>query len=200
MIFLSNYIWSWLYNLVIPAPCKTDIDCRAGRVCHAGSCVCGDETLCARHTHPVCGSDGIVYPSHCELHRQACLHHKHIKVDSEGTACANQNKNPPTTVATKNNTLIRGKCGYSNIHFLVILSFLSIPQTSEQSTISLCVFSLGDTINWLEFRFCCELSRLIFADYWKHYRVHSETAMLVMGFMGICVKVSPKIVMQIKIG
>lgn len=99
------------------AQCKSDLDCRAGRVCQAGSCVCGDDSLCAKHTHPVCGSDGVVYPSHCELHRQACLHHKHIKVDSEGTACANQKGDPQTTVSTKNNTVIRDdrKCSYEQI-------------------------------------------------------------------------------------
>jgi hypothetical protein len=32
----------------------------------------------------VCGSDGQLYPSHCELHRQACIKQVHIRVNRNG--------------------------------------------------------------------------------------------------------------------
>jgi hypothetical protein len=43
----------------------------------------------------VCGSDGQLYPSHCELHRQACIKQVHIRV----------NRN--------------GECGINNLHNLI---------------------------------------------------------------------------------
>ena len=63
-----------------------DGGCSPGRMCHSGVCVCGDATLCQGHHHKVavCGSDGQLYPSHCELHRQACLKQIHIKVNRDG--------------------------------------------------------------------------------------------------------------------
>ncbi|XP_022317011.2 uncharacterized protein LOC111120524 isoform X1 [Crassostrea virginica] len=96
------------------ASCRSDRDCRSGRMCHEGACVCGDDTLCARHTHPVCGSDGVVYPSHCELHRQACTQHRHIKVDVEGKGCTSHSRTTPAVQqAVRNNTVIRGvRCEY----------------------------------------------------------------------------------------
>lgn len=54
-------------------------------MCHNGVCVCGDNVLCkSHHTVAVCGSDGQLYPSHCELHRQACIKQVHIRVNRNG--------------------------------------------------------------------------------------------------------------------
>ncbi|XP_071132426.1 uncharacterized protein [Mytilus edulis] len=66
--------------------CMDDGGCSPGRMCHSGVCVCGDATLCQGHHHKVavCGSDGQLYSSHCELHRQACLKQTHIKVNRDG--------------------------------------------------------------------------------------------------------------------
>ncbi|XP_022095888.1 follistatin-related protein 5-like isoform X2 [Acanthaster planci] len=41
-------------------------------------CVCITE--CKSHQHPVCGSDGLIYDNHCELHRAACIKQTHIAV------------------------------------------------------------------------------------------------------------------------
>ncbi|XP_062591247.1 follistatin-related protein 5-like isoform X3 [Saccostrea cucullata] len=97
--------------------CSSDRDCPSGRVCHKRSCVCGDSTLCSKHAHAVCGSDGVVYPSHCELHRQACLEQKHIKIDS-GEACASHQKAPQIAQqSARNNSIVRAdrKCSYEQM-------------------------------------------------------------------------------------
>lgn len=64
--------------------CEDDLDCRSGRVCKNSTCECAAEDYCLGLNKPVCGSDGILYPSHCELHRVACTIEKHIKVDTKG--------------------------------------------------------------------------------------------------------------------
>ena len=59
--------------------------CSPGRMCHNGVCVCGEASMCkSYHGVSVCGSDGQLYPSHCELHRQACLKQIHIRVNRNG--------------------------------------------------------------------------------------------------------------------
>lgn len=66
---------------VLPHDACTQVNCRPGRECvvlelKETECVC--ITICPDHWKPVCGSDGVSYDNHCELHRQACLHGKHI--------------------------------------------------------------------------------------------------------------------------
>ena len=34
-------------------------------------CIC--QRKCPDRRHPVCGSDGVAYENHCELHREACI-------------------------------------------------------------------------------------------------------------------------------
>ncbi|XP_071808619.1 follistatin-related protein 5-like [Asterias amurensis] len=64
-------------------PC-TYMVCPKGSECTFNSslgdpfCICMRE--CKPHQRPVCGSDGVVYDNHCELHRAACIHKKHIAV------------------------------------------------------------------------------------------------------------------------
>ncbi|XP_041362870.1 uncharacterized protein LOC121378659 [Gigantopelta aegis] len=72
--------------------CSEDFDCRMGRLCHKGTCVCLDNSGCRGHYKPVCGSDGQWYPSHCELHRTACVRRDHIKIDHRDTCLNSQDK------------------------------------------------------------------------------------------------------------
>ncbi|XP_059139429.1 follistatin-related protein 5-like [Physella acuta] len=64
--------------------CKVDFECRAGRICVSGMCKCVPQEACAGHHRPICGSDGVQYPSHCQLHRTACINRVHIRVDRLG--------------------------------------------------------------------------------------------------------------------
>lgn len=70
--------------IIIAAHCKFDGECRSGRMCKDNICVCLPEDGCKGHFKPVCGSDGLKYTSHCELHRAACISGIHIKVDLSG--------------------------------------------------------------------------------------------------------------------
>jgi len=64
-----------------------NVRCRAGRECRVlstGSAECICRSHCPSRQHPVCGSDGILYENHCELHRQACLGGHHITPEKSG--------------------------------------------------------------------------------------------------------------------
>lgn len=71
-----------------------------------GKCVCASADYCASSTmtqgqrqghhghrrqqqqeNAVCGSDGRWYPSHCELHRVACVTKVHLSTDRTGAGC-----------------------------------------------------------------------------------------------------------------
>ncbi|XP_049811271.1 follistatin-related protein 5-like isoform X1 [Schistocerca nitens] len=68
-------------------PCLVQF-CGAGRECvlERGAAVCVCVRRCPRHARlhlqrPVCGSDGHLYATHCDLHRAACLEGRAIAVD-----------------------------------------------------------------------------------------------------------------------
>lgn len=67
-----------------------NVTCKAGRECRvlaAGfpECVCIQ--ACPRKKHPICGSDGLLYESHCELHRKACLNGVHVRPQFYDRSC-----------------------------------------------------------------------------------------------------------------
>ncbi|XP_021347155.1 uncharacterized protein LOC110446331 [Mizuhopecten yessoensis] len=72
--------------------CYEDGDCATGRVCLEGVCVCGDDSMCLGHKKAVCGTDGLLYPSHCELHRQACIQGHHIRIDHQARCLSRHEK------------------------------------------------------------------------------------------------------------
>ena len=119
---LTDQTGAWL--VLLADPCR-GVYCRAGRVCKPnksgrrhgvsarGRCVCADADHCAstidrhhqqqqqRH-HLVCGSDGSWYPSHCELHRIACISGVHISVDRSSISCSSVS--PDTTTRSDKTT------------------------------------------------------------------------------------------------
>ncbi|XP_077465230.1 follistatin-related protein 5 [Stigmatopora argus] len=66
-----------------PHPCGRKY-CGLGRRCTVnqqtgqGQCNCIDR--CKPHYKPVCGSDGKLYPNHCELHRASCSERHRISI------------------------------------------------------------------------------------------------------------------------
>lgn len=85
LILLLSYISS---NVCFVAPPQTSkrgscvgVTCRPGREClesRPGLAECACIEHCPDHWKPVCGSDGISYDSHCQLHRAACKKEKPI--------------------------------------------------------------------------------------------------------------------------
>ncbi|KAH7952016.1 hypothetical protein HPB52_016868 [Rhipicephalus sanguineus] len=61
--------------------------CRPGRVCRIldnglASCQCVQH--CPSHYKPVCGTNGVTYDNHCQLHKDACVRQKHISIKHKG--------------------------------------------------------------------------------------------------------------------
>nr|CAD7432834.1 unnamed protein product [Timema monikensis] len=69
-------------NIVSADPCLIKY-CGKGRECRLrdGEARCECQTRCRKHHKLVCGTDGHLYPNHCELHRAACLQGTAIAVD-----------------------------------------------------------------------------------------------------------------------
>ncbi|XP_051915285.1 follistatin-related protein 5 [Hippocampus zosterae] len=66
-----------------PHPCEHKY-CGLGRRCtinpQTGQGECNCLNHCKPHYKPVCGSDGKLYPNHCELHRTSCSEHRRITI------------------------------------------------------------------------------------------------------------------------
>lgn len=52
----------------------------------AGEATCICQRQCNVHRKLVCGSDGHIYPNHCELHRAACITKTAIAIE-RGVLC-----------------------------------------------------------------------------------------------------------------
>ncbi|XP_042874647.1 WAP, Kazal, immunoglobulin, Kunitz and NTR domain-containing protein-like [Penaeus japonicus] len=64
-------------------PCQSHF-CERGRVCRLdwqGEPTCECQPFCSRHRKLVCGTDGLLYLNHCELHRAACVTGMAIHID-----------------------------------------------------------------------------------------------------------------------
>jgi len=67
-----------------------NVTCRAGRECRvlsAGIADCVCMASCPNKGRPICGSDGLLYKSHCDLHREACLKGIHIRPKFHDHSC-----------------------------------------------------------------------------------------------------------------
>jgi len=95
---LNADTWTLTTTKVPPAEHSEEIEdscqnitCKAGRECRVLStgipeCVC--LSSCPRNKgRPICGSDGLLYKSHCDLHRQACLKGSHIRPNFHDHTC-----------------------------------------------------------------------------------------------------------------
>uniref|UniRef100_T1JIN0 Kazal-like domain-containing protein n=1 Tax=Strigamia maritima TaxID=126957 RepID=T1JIN0_STRMM len=75
-------------------PCE-DVYCGHGRECQLDGngqpqCVC--QRYCKKHKKMVCGSDGNLYPNHCELHRASCVTGTSITIDRKNSCLKRKGK------------------------------------------------------------------------------------------------------------
>ncbi|XP_030835975.1 follistatin-related protein 5 [Strongylocentrotus purpuratus] len=82
---------AWHVNDVFPDPntdacshveCPKGSECLVNRTTNLAECIC--RPYCKPHYKPVCGSDGVMYENHCELHRASCVSGQRITVHSHG--------------------------------------------------------------------------------------------------------------------
>ena len=73
-------------SLLFLDPC-INVLCRTGQECVSvsGMVVCVCKKSCPAHENPICGSNGMTFPNHCELHKTACLQNKKIYIKHNGT-------------------------------------------------------------------------------------------------------------------
>lgn len=83
---------SHLFFSFVSDPCLVHY-CTKGRECAVenGKATCVCQRQCAVHRRLVCGSDGHVYPNHCELHRASCMTATAITVE-RGVHCIKHGK------------------------------------------------------------------------------------------------------------
>lgn len=62
--------------------CPKGSECLVNRTTNLAECIC--RPYCKPHYKPVCGSDGVMYENHCELHRASCVSGQRITVHSHG--------------------------------------------------------------------------------------------------------------------
>ncbi|EUB59336.1 putative kazal-type serine protease inhibitor domain protein [Echinococcus granulosus] len=80
---IQKHIW-----VIDTKPCATcSKPCPLGMRCLGGQCVCRESCPKPSLAGEVCGTDGRIYPSACELRRQACVNKVTVKVDGSGLAC-----------------------------------------------------------------------------------------------------------------
>ncbi|GJQ68334.1 hypothetical protein Trydic_g16928 [Trypoxylus dichotomus] len=79
--------------------------CMKGHECtlaSTGEAICICQRQCNVHRKLVCGSDGHIYPNHCELHRAACLTKTAISIE-RGVHCVKHGKGWAPTLPRRTN-------------------------------------------------------------------------------------------------
>lgn len=106
-------------------------------------CLCAEKGSCTAGHRMVCGSDGNMYESHCDLHRSACVSSKKIYVDHKGEACYQ-----------KGNTSIHDK-------WFMFVHFSHDPHCIPETRL---YFSLFTSVYNIHIALCRELEPLVAAD------------------------------------
>ncbi|KAL5964703.1 Agrin [Taenia solium] len=99
-------------------PCATcATPCPLGMRCLGGQCVCRESCPKPSLTGEVCGTDGRMYPSACELRRQACINKVTVKVDGSGLACRKPTfiSNVSTSIDIQADQVIENACGCNKV-------------------------------------------------------------------------------------
>ncbi|KAF7233766.1 hypothetical protein EG68_03720 [Paragonimus skrjabini miyazakii] len=93
-------------------PCKTcPAGCPLGYQCRNGECVCRDTCPPSTGLVPeVCGTDGQLYRSECELKRQACLLQTEVHVDASGMKCQGRTHDSASPVQSDENQSTACNC------------------------------------------------------------------------------------------
>lgn len=102
-VFTLALLSLWISSILAldPVSLCRPVKCRPGRECRvlsSGSPACVCRSKCpslptnhhkggSRRRH-VCGSDGMMYESHCQLHREACLRGIHIHAKKHDHSCS----------------------------------------------------------------------------------------------------------------
>lgn len=122
-----------------PDPCLVHY-CPKGHECIVDTneeavCVCQRQCPPAGRRKLVCGSDGHIYPSHCEMHRAACMQETIISVQ-RGVHCIKQGKGwaPGLSVAT---TPVQ-ELHESQVFTEIVTTVVPTVAPPEQSVSNLC--------------------------------------------------------------
>ncbi|XP_059095467.1 follistatin-related protein 1-like [Tigriopus californicus] len=99
-VFTLALLSLWISSILALDPVSLchPVKCRPGRECRvlsSGSPACVCRSKCPPTHHKgshrrrhVCGSDGMMYESHCQLHREACLRGIHIHAKKHDHSCS----------------------------------------------------------------------------------------------------------------
>jgi len=106
--FFLIFTYKLLYTLSFMLLCCVVLRCVAdpclvrwwgkGRECVVaadGTAACLCQRTCPSHGRVVCGTDGLQYPNHCQLHRASCIQGRNLNVD-HSFSCTKPRKKPPS--------------------------------------------------------------------------------------------------------
>ncbi|CDI96886.1 agrin [Echinococcus multilocularis] len=110
---IQKHIW-----VIDTKPCATcSKPCPLGMRCLGGQCVCRESCPKPSLAGEVCGTDGRIYPSACELRRQACVNKVTVKVDGSGLACRKPTytSNASTSIDIQADQVLENVCGCNKV-------------------------------------------------------------------------------------
>lgn len=110
---IQKHIW-----VIDTKPCATcSKPCPLGMRCLGGQCVCRESCPKPSLAGEVCGTDGRIYPSACELRRQACVNKVTVKVDGSGLACRipTYTSNASTSIDIQADQVLENVCGCNKV-------------------------------------------------------------------------------------